>query len=73
VGRAGECTARSAVAEEMCQCLAPPRARAKDALKHTLLRLQTPVGLAVLVREARLFELMLFSRPGVTVRVADRG
>jgi hypothetical protein len=73
VGRAGGCTVGSAVAKEVRQCLEPPRARAEDVLEHTLLRLQMPGCLAVVVSEATLFELMLFSRPGVTILVADRG
>jgi hypothetical protein len=75
VGRAGGCTSRSAFAREMrqCQCRAPARVRAEDVLEHTLLRLQMVVCLAVVVHEAALFELMLFSRPGVTILVADRG
>jgi hypothetical protein len=49
------------------------RARAENVLGTRFSRLQILVCLAVVVREAALFELRFFSRPGVTILVAGRG
>jgi hypothetical protein len=74
VGHAGGCPARNAVAERHVS-VEHHRGRERRTYLSTrfFVCLQMPVCPAVVVREAALFELMLFSRPGVTILVADRG